>query len=344
MTEGKQTALQAFNLTIGYKTHNKIIKRVSGPHNLEIRPGQLICLLGPNGSGKSTLLRSLAGLQPVLEGRVQIGGHELGAMSTGQLARQLSLVLTETTRPGNLDVYSLVALGRYPYTGWLGRLNETDKEKVAFGIRSVQLEGFVDRKVDELSDGEYQRVMLARALAQDTPVIILDEPTAHLDLPNRIELMRLLHQLSASLNKGILISTHELDLALQVADEIWLMDTGGLIQTGIPEELVLNGAFEAAFDKSGKLFDKNTGTFTIHKPSGDKIFIAGEGASVFWTQKALTRLGYRITGSAAEALISISITRQVNDTIWSLQRDTTSENFNSLGKLTRFLCIRDINS
>lgn len=321
--------LKATNLSVGYKAGSEREKRVAGPINAEIHAGELICLLGPNGAGKSTLLRTVSGLQNSLGGMVELDGENIFKLRPDQLAKKISLVLTDSVKSANLDVYSLVSLGRYPYSGWLGRLNAEDKRIVQWAIESTHVETFLNRKVSQLSDGECQKVMLARALAQNTPLIILDEPTAHLDLPSRIELMRLLHQLARKTNKGILISTHELDLALQVADKIWLLTKDGNLEAGSPEELVLNGTFESAFDKAGVLFDKSTGTFNIHQNSGRAIRVIGEGASAFWTKRALLRQGFEIT-AGVDADISVEILDSESDTRWLFTQNQNSIEFQSL--------------
>jgi iron complex transport system ATP-binding protein len=273
--------LQTMDLAAGYISGSKKILPIAGPLAVDIHAGQLICLLGPNGSGKSTLLRTLAGLQPPLAGSIKITGADIHKLKPAQLAKKISLVLTDSVRSSNLTAYALVALGRYPYSSWLGILNEADKTMITRAIEAAQIEGLLNRKVATLSDGESQKVMLARALAQDTPLMMLDEPTAHLDLPSRIQLMRLLHQLARQTNKGILVSTHELDLALQVADQLWLLQAKGPLSKGTPEDLVLNGTFETVFDKEGIFFDKTTGTFNMHEGNSKQIGLTGEGAPAF---------------------------------------------------------------
>lgn len=297
--------LHTDGLVIGYrgKQEHKVI---AGPLNLDLYAGQLICLLGPNGCGKSTLLRTISGLQPPLEGAVELEDNSITKLKPAQIAKLISLVLTDNVRSGNLDVYSLISLGRYPHSGWMGILNQKDKEVIDHAIKVTFTGDFIGRKIDSLSDGECQKVMLARAIAQDTPLVILDEPTAHLDLPSRIQLMRLLHQLARETNKAILVSTHELDLALQVADQIWLMSSGHLA-AGLPEELVLNGSFQQAFDKDGIAFDAATGTFNIHQTGEKMIAVEGESTAAFWTKKALVRTGYTIsTAGLCTTTVSIS--------------------------------------
>jgi len=318
----KYPLLKVTNLSVGYKGGSAQEKCVAGPVTVEMNQGQLICLLGPNGAGKSTFLRTVAGLQHALKGMVELDGENVARLRPSQTAKKLSLVLTDSVKSGNLDVYSLVSLGRYPYSGWLGRLTAEDKEIIQWAIESTHIEQFLNRKVGQLSDGECQKVMLARALAQNTPLIILDEPTAHLDLPSRIELMRLLHQLAKKTNKAILISTHELDLALQVADKIWLLKRDGSLESGTPEDLVLNGIFESAFDKAGILFDKTTGTFNIHQNEEKSIYLAGSGAAAFWTKRALQRHGFSISDNPdANLLAEVIETEEGNK--WILKKDNS---------------------
>ncbi|MGV3509516.1 MAG: ABC transporter ATP-binding protein [Sphingobacteriaceae bacterium] len=328
--------LHLTNLSVGYKAGSSKEKQVAGPLNAEMFAGELICLLGPNGAGKSTLLRTVAGIQQALSGDVKLDGESVSRLRPAQIAQKLSLVLTDSVKAANLDVYSLVSLGRYPYSGWLGGLNDEDKKIIQWAIESTHVESFLHRKVGELSDGECQKVMLARALAQDTALIILDEPTAHLDLPSRIELMRLLHRLAKQTNKGILISTHELDLALQVADQIWLLKKDRELATGIPEELVLNGTFESAFDKAGIFFNKSTGTFNIHQNTGKAINVIGEGAATFWTKRALLRHGFEID-TVNDSEMQIKVETTTAGTKWQLKRNAASVEFQTITMLLKAL-------
>ena len=198
------------NLEIGYKT-NKTTKSVAGSLNLSLNPGELVCLIGPNGSGKSTLMKTLAGLLPALQGNIFLNDVNIAQISRKLLAQKLSLVLTEPIVTGNLTAYDLVSFGRYPYTGWLGTLTDPDRHHVDEAIQQAGITPYVQRNIHELSDGERQKAMIARALCQDTQIILLDEPTAHLDLPNRVDIMHLLKTLSRETDKAILLSTHELD-------------------------------------------------------------------------------------------------------------------------------------
>ncbi|PKK37172.1 ATP-binding protein [Siphonobacter sp. SORGH_AS_0500] len=303
--------LHTRHLSIGYGNH-----RVAGPLSVQLKAGQLVCLLGPNGAGKSTLMRTLSGLQNALEGDVYLGDKRLPHIPPTELAKKLSLVLTERVEAGHLTVGELVALGRTPYTNWLGSLTSADQERVQWALALTGTQSFINRRLPQLSDGERQKVMLARALAQDTDLILLDEPTAHLDLPSRVELMRLLHELARQTRKAILLSTHELDLALQAADELWLLGAKGEFEHGVPEDLVLNGSFERTFAASGFAFDRTTGTFQMYPaPTGPALGLQGNSAAYFWTRRALSREGYQIQASARHSV-------QVTDEGWFIDEQT----------------------
>jgi iron complex transport system ATP-binding protein len=328
--------LTAEDLLIGYSKSRKASRPVAGPLQLALMPGELVCLLGPNGAGKSTLMRTLAGLQPPLGGRLLLSGTTLASLSPGDRARQLSIVLTERIEVGNLTVVELVRLGRYPHTGWLGGLSAHDEAQVQAALAATDTASFAARPVAQLSDGERQRVLLARALAQDTPIILLDEPTAHLDLPNRVRLMRLLHRLARQTGKAILLSTHELDLALQAADRIWLMPADGTLHAGTPEDLVLSGTFAAAFARDGLAFDPATGAFQLHEPQGATVRLLGEGAAAFWTRRALEREGFQLT-TTADAAWEVAVSGQPGAWCWTIKHAGQAAVYKSVKELLEAL-------
>ena len=212
--------------------------------------GRLTALIGRNGSGKSTLLRAIAGLNSRYKGNILIDGHDISAMSAPHLARTLAFVTTERTRIPNLRCEDVVAIGRAPYTNWIGRMQEEDREAVMNSISAVGMEAYARRTMDTMSDGECQRIMIARALAQDTPAILLDEPTSFLDMPSRYELVALLRDLAHERGKCIIFSTHELDIALQMCDDIALVDNGTLRHLPA-REMAEGGYIERLFDISG---------------------------------------------------------------------------------------------
>ena len=219
--------------------------------------GRMTALLGRNGTGKSTLLRAIASLGEVQGGAIEIGGRELSELSNADLARMVAFVNTERVSVEAMTAYGLVAVGRSPYTDWSGRLRSSDHEAIERSIRIAGVEHLADRYVDTLSDGECQRVMIAKALAQDTPAILLDEPTSYLDMPNRYELCTLLGRLAHDEGKCVLFSTHELDIALTLSDNIALVDTPQLLYMPT-REMIASGSIERLFDSPYIRFDAST--------------------------------------------------------------------------------------
>ena len=241
------SALATQALTIGYAPVRRAPKPVARDLELSVRRGQVVCLLGPNGAGKSTLLRTLAGLQKPLAGQVNLEGHDLYGMTAQERARNVAVVLTDRVNPGLLTGWGLVALGRTPHTGFMGTLTPADERAVQEAVEAVGATALADRPVIELSDGERQKLMIARALAQETPLILLDEPTAFLDAPRRVEILTLLRDLARDVGRAVVVSTHEVHLALEIADVLWLMDGRGGFSAGPPSTLVSDGSFNAAF-------------------------------------------------------------------------------------------------
>lgn len=223
----------------------------------------MTCLIGPNGIGKSTLLRTLAGLQKPLKGKILIDERPLASLNAEQLARRISIVLTDPSHPGDLCVDQVVELGRLPYTNWLGSLSEQDHQMVHDALGQVNALTLARRSFSELSDGERQKVMIARALAQDPLVMILDEPTAFLDWPNRVDLLMNLKQIAGKSDKAILISSHDLELVLQIADEIWLMDSDKTMRAGTAQSLITSGALEQTFSGRYGKFRPISGGFEV---------------------------------------------------------------------------------
>jgi iron complex transport system ATP-binding protein len=282
--------LATHNLTIGYCSPRQPDAIVATDLNLSLKAGELVCLLGPNGAGKSTLMRTVAGMQPSLAGSVTLAGTDLTTLSPRDLAANLSVVLTDRPNLGLLNGYALVALGRHPYTDWTGRLSPHDEAVIQWAVAAVGATDIAARPVMELSDGQRQKFMVARALAQESALVLLDEPTAYLDLPRRAEIMHLLRHLAADTGRAILLSTHDLDLALRSADTLWLL-SDGKAHVGTPEDLVLSGAFEDAFRGAGVTFDRATGAFNVARNRGREIVVHGHGVAHTWTVRALRRVG-----------------------------------------------------
>lgn len=309
-----EDVLKLEQLSIGYplKSGNKVVaKNISET----LKKGELVCLLGPNGAGKSTLIRSISGSQKPLKGKVLLEGKDIFQISARKLAQKLSLVLTERVHGGMLSSYEVVGLGRYPYTRWSGKLQATDHHVIQWAISKVGAEELSERMLSELSDGERQKVMVAKALAQEPEIMILDEITAFLDLPRRIEIMQLMRQLAKKENKCILMSTHDMELALKYSDKLWLLPKNGQLSIGAPEDLVLNGTFAQAFESEGIHFDLQKGAFESHEPYQQQVQLNGSGNELLWTKKALERARIQIVQNAE---ITVSVYNNDQGMSWEL--------------------------
>jgi iron complex transport system ATP-binding protein len=276
----------------------------------------MVCFMGRNGIGKSTLIRTLAGLQAPIHGRIILPTETSlppGVGGDGGPSTNIAVVLTEKISAVSMTVHELVTYGRYPYLNWTVRLSPADSAIVNDAIDRVGIQSIARKKLHQLSDGQLQMVMIARALAQTTPLILLDEPTAHLDLNNRIEIMRLLRTLAREQNKAILVATHELDLALQTADRVWLAGNNQDVITGIPEDLVLDGTFDTIFQFKG--FNLKTGAVHHTTIPGKTISLDGTGTDYQWTKNALERNGFLITPSAPQKIVIIN---KGNTPAWTL--------------------------
>lgn len=316
--------LSTQNLNIGYKTKNTT-DIIQQELQLELQPGQLVCLIGPNGAGKSTLLRTLAGLQKPISGKVLIDNVDINKISQRNKALQIALVLTDRVSIDNATVEELVGFGRYPHSNWWGNKSEEDIQFIREAIEMVHLKHKTDRNINDLSDGERQRVMIAKALAQDTPVIMLDEPTAHLDLPNRVEILLLLHKLAHKTGKAILLSTHELDIALQAADCIWLMTKENGVECGVPEDLVFNGSFSRAFESKSYYFNAANGNFSMNYPMLKKVWVEGDKTRMYWTLRALARAGYVVVPDARVTIRVLEKSWEVGDQELSTVKELLEE-------------------
>jgi len=257
----KTNILSTSNLSIGYQS-KKEKNTIAENLNLTFEEGKLISLVGGNGIGKSTLLRTLTGIQKPLAGTVTLKEKEIHQYESLALAQNLSLVLTEKLPPSNLTVFELIALGRQPYTNWLGKLSAEDLKKINQAIALTHVEHLIDKRHHEISDGQLQIVLIARALAQDTPLIILDEPTTHLDLFHKVSVFKLLKKLSQETNKCILFSTHDIDLAIQLSDVMIVM-TESSVEQDQPCNLITKGIFNTLFKDSSITFDGEKGKFVI---------------------------------------------------------------------------------
>lgn len=259
----KNFILKTKNLCIGYVS-KKQETCVASNINIKIKQGTLVGLVGANGIGKSTLLKTLTKVQDTLSGDILLKNIALHKYTAINLAKVMSLVLTEPVISKNLSVFELVALGRHPYTNWIGSLSKEDIKVTNLAISQVNIETLKDKKCFELSDGQLQKVMIARALAQDTDLIILDEPTTHLDMYHKAYILKLLKQLTKDTGKTILFSSHEIDLAIQLCDTLIVMTNEDVV-TDHPCNLIANGTFNTLFPKDLIAFDEKTGSFRVKK-------------------------------------------------------------------------------
>lgn len=312
--------LETRELSIGYPHSGKHgAYTISSGLNLGVVAGELVCLVGPNGAGKSTLLRTLTRLQKPLAGEIYLQNRLLDKYRPKELAQQLGMVLTGAIQVGAMRVEELVGLGRFPYTGWNDRWSADDLEKVNEAIRMVGAESLKGRYVNQLSDGERQRVMIARAVAQEPSLLVLDEPTAFLDLPGRMNVMQLLRSLAHTHGKAVLSSTHDLDLALRMADRIWLMAQDGRLVSGSPEDLAMQGHFGQIFDKPGVSFDRMTGSFRMLAEPKRSIVLDAKGIARVWTEKALERAGFAVLSHADEHTPVVRVIEDGEIQRWVLQ-------------------------
>lgn len=261
MITSSDFCIETHNLDIGYATNGKSIT-VQKELSIALASNQLIALIGENGVGKSTFIKTLCRLQPALKGTITINSKPITEFTPTELAQHISVVLTDVIPNSNLSCYELIALGRQPYTNWMDTLSEIDKTAIDNAIQLTQTQDLMHKKHHELSDGQLQRVLIARSLAQDTPIIILDEPTTHLDLSHKVSLLKLLKKLSHQTQKCILYSTHDIDLAIQLADEI-LVFTPNKIHKNTPKNLISQGVFDRLFDNPDIIFNREKETFSI---------------------------------------------------------------------------------
>ena len=288
------TTIEISNLNTGYKIKGGE-KIISSNLNAQLRSSELTCLLGPNGAGKSTLLRTLSAFQPSMGGLVNIMNRPLQNYSSKELARLISVVLTDNSGIKNMTAEEVVAMGRSPYTGFWGKLTSKDKKIVEKCLNWVGIADLSQRKIQTLSDGEKQKVMIAKAIAQETPIIFLDEPTAYLDYPSKVSMMLLLHRLSKALKKTIFMSTHDIEHALQIADQVWLLDKEKGLTTGMPEDLSLDGSIEKYFANESLNYDLESRTFAIKHETARTVAVTGNESSIEYRMccEALVRNGIK---------------------------------------------------
>jgi iron complex transport system ATP-binding protein len=293
-------ALKTHDLAVGYGRQS-VLSHI----NLAVAPGELVCLLGVNGIGKSTLMRTLAWMQPALGGSVEIDGRDISRMNQGELARKVAVVLTERVAIGAMPAYGLVALGRYPHTGWAGQLSDADRDIVAEAIAAVGAQHLAQRDINELSDGERQRILIARALAQRPAVLLLDEPSAFLDVSARVEIMAMLRRLAREQQVAVVLSSHDLELSLRTADTLWLVDRAGAMHVGAPEDLLADGSVAGVFSGPEVVFSTLERSFKIRGHGAVQAFVTGPGERADLARSVLEREGFLVV--AAEEGVELRI-------------------------------------
>lgn len=322
-------------LAIGYPASRGSTNIVMKHLSLKACKGELVALIGRNGTGKSTLLKTLVGLQPAISGNIRLQGTELNAIGPSLLPRVVSFTSTEPMAIRNIKVRDVIALGRFPFTNWIGTLSVEDEEAVSRAMEATGLSELAGRSIDNISDGERQRTLIARSLAQDTGLLVMDEPTAFLDLPGRYTIVSLLRQLTRERDKCVIYSTHDLDTAINEADRIWLM-TGDGVSEGAPEDLILNGDMARAFESPLLSFSSSDCTFSFIRGRQTAIAVEGEGLAARLTEKALGRRGY---WTDPEAPLKVTVSMTSGKTEWivsdSMKTDKYYSLYDLLGNLPR---------
>jgi iron complex transport system ATP-binding protein len=301
---GHSQILKLESLEIGYSSGKK--KRVLlSPLSATASKGEMISVIGMNGIGKSTLLRTLAGVQKQLGGAVFYGEKEIGEFAPPELARITGYISTEPVRTGNMTVYDLVSLGRYPHTNWIGTISDEDEKMILSAMEKTSVLSFSGRYLTEMSDGERQKAMIARLVAQNTDIMLMDEPTSFLDVRNRFDVLHLLYRLTREEDKTIIFTTHDLDMAIRHSDKIWLILQSGMVE-GAPEDLIMSGHFENLFGSSSVHFNSENGSYTFKNESRGTVYVEGAETYRHWTEEALKRAGYSISPDRIFPSIKIS--------------------------------------
>lgn len=335
----KKQIIEATNLKIGYNDTSRV-KVVHQGLNFQLNLGELTCLLGANGAGKSTLLRTLSAAQPPLGGELFLNGKSIKEYSERERSKCIGVVLTDKIFAGGLTVYELVSLGRQPHTGFFGRLGKRDHEIIKQAVKSVGIEHKADSYVAELSDGERQKAMIAKALVQESPLIILDEPTAFLDVVSRIEIMQLLHNIATEQNRAILLSTHDIDQALVLADKLWLLTKGQGIICGTTEDIILQHKMENLFPGSEIKFDYDHGVYYPTVYGNKEIALYASNKTILhWTLNALNRVGYSCTIMESENEDTQQRVKLYADSPlgFRLKEDSVTKSLNSFNELLETL-------
>jgi iron complex transport system ATP-binding protein len=334
MAESIKEILNLDSLKIGYHSGKKN-RVLLPPITSSAGRGELIAVIGRNGIGKSTLLRTLTGLQESLGGNIYYYGKAISGYSRMELAQKVGFISTEIVNVSNMRVYDLVALGRFPHTNWIGKIESNDRRIIDDALSRTSMQPFSMKFVSRLSDGERQKVMIARLLAQDTSIMIMDEPTAFIDIAGKYEILQLMHNLAHKSDKTIIFSTHDLQMAINQSDKIWLILDNEIIE-GAPEDLMIAGAFEHLFSSSFVDFNSEDGTFSFHSSIKGSIYIEGEGQTRRWTEKAIRRAGFCVS---VEKTLPYIVIPSGNENYWRFSGESYTCEITSLYELIK--CLSD---
>ncbi len=323
------------SLAVGYGS-----KVVVDQVNLEALKGQIVCLLGPNGSGKTTILRTLAGFLSPLKGSILLKGQEFSGIDQRKLAKLLAVVLTDRPAPGLITVFEVAAMGRYPHTGFFGRLTTKDIKITMEALSMVNAENLAQRYFSELSDGEKQKVMIARAIVQEPELIILDEPTIHLDVKHKLEVISILKQMSQEKQITVILSLHEIDLALKSSDTVILVKDGKIMDYGCPEDVLSGEVIEKLYDIDMAHYSDQLGTIELCNQAKNLAFILGGGGSGSRLYRALNKHGYEIlTGIVHQSDLDYFVAKSIGASIISekpfeiIRKETYAAALNTLKKV-----------
>ena len=317
--------LSAHNLSVGYK-HKGNVYTVLSDLNISLERGCLVSLLGANGAGKSTLLRTITGVQEPLAGNVMLSDASLNTLSQLERSRIIGIVTTDRIMAGGLTVTELVSLGRQPHTGFWGRLSSSDKDRVREAMHDAGIEHKANCFVSQLSDGERQKAMIAKSLAQRTPIIILDEPTAFLDVASRFETMRLLHDLAHKHNKAVLLSSHDISLSLLLSDQLWIIDSQRQFVAGCTEDLILNGSLSRMFNSDALTFSSEMGDFEMRLPTCRAVSLECSSTALKrCITNALMRNGIAVSADAAVKVTATASNSNYTVSVGNLRFNTIEE-------------------
>jgi iron complex transport system ATP-binding protein len=322
-----QQILSFRSLQIGFQSGNRR-RSLLPPVSEDAGKGELIAVIGRNGIGKSTLLRTLAGIQKPLAGEVLYNGVSVDQMNRSELARIAGYTSTEILKVSNMKVFDLVSLGRFPYTNWFGSISSEDQEIIQDAMKKTSVAGFSDRFIAELSDGERQKTMIARMLAQNTAVMLMDEPTAFLDIKGKFEVLNLIRNLSHYSGKTIIFTTHDLSMALSHADKIWLVLDKGM-KDGAPEDLLMKGDFDHLFDSKFVEFNATSATYSLKTENKGSFYVKGEGLKLHWTCEAIKRAGYTISEDITMPYV------EIRDEKWLMRSESSVIEYLSIYELIR---------